>query len=173
MKILVESIVLNSKSTCMFGYLYKVICINGSSVYNHIILNNNGCITADTNANNECVVVTRYNMEKTFGISLDGIAETIQAKLVEVRDGMLEKARKNRDAKTYVCRTMDEIKQSLLQGDGFVKAMWCGEEECEDTVKAETGVGSRCIPLVQENLGDVCVCCGKPAKKMVLWAKAY
>ena len=69
--------------------------------------------------------------------------------------------------------TMDEIKQSLLQGDGFVKAMWCGEEECEDTVKAETGVGSRCIPLVQENLGDVCVCCGKPAKKMVLWAKAY
>ena len=124
-------------------------------------------------ANNECVVVTRYNMEKTFGISLDGIAETIQAKLVEVRDGMLEKARKNRDAKTYVCRTMDEIKQSLLQGDGFVKAMWCGEEECEDTVKAETGVGSRCIPLVQENLGDVCVCCGKPAKKMVLWAKAY
>ena len=59
------------------------------------------------------------------------------------------------------------------KGDGFVYAMWCGEEECEDTVKAETGVGSRCIPFEQEALSDKCVCCGKPAKKLVYWGKAY
>ena len=59
------------------------------------------------------------------------------------------------------------------KGDGFVKAMWCGEEACEDEVKAKTGVGSRCIPLFEEQLSDVCVCCGKKAKHMVVWGKAY
>ena len=58
-------------------------------------------------------------------------------------------------------------------GDGFVKAMWCGNEECEDKVKEITGVGSRCIPFDQEEISDVCVCCGKPAKKMLYWGKAY
>ena len=59
------------------------------------------------------------------------------------------------------------------KGDGFIEAMWCGDEACEDAIKAETGVGSRCIPFAQEHLADTCVCCGKPAKHMVLWAKAY
>ena len=83
-------------------------------------------------------------------------------------------ALENRKKHTYDCTTMDEIKAALEKsGDGFVRAMWCGEEECEDTVKAETGVGSRCIPFEQETLSDKCVCCGKPAKKLVYWGKAY
>ena len=45
--------------------------------------------------------------------------------------------------------------------------------ECEDKIHDITGAKSRCIPLVQENLSDKCVCCGKPAKKMVYWGKAY
>ena len=51
--------------------------------------------------------------------------------------------------------------------------MWCGDEACEDKVKEETGAGSRCIPFEQEQLFDKCVCCGKPAKQMVYWGKAY
>ena len=68
----------------------------------------------------------------------------------------------------------EKITKALEEkGDGFVKAMWCGEESCEDKVKELTGVGSRCIPFEQEQLSDVCVCCGKPAKHMVVWGKAY
>jgi len=52
--------------------------------------------------------------------------------------------------------------------------MWCGDEACEDEIKAQTGgATSRCIPEDEEHLSDVCVCCGKPAKKMVYWGKAY
>ena len=70
--------------------------------------------------------------------------------------------------------SIEEIKAVLAEkGDGFVKAMWCGEEECEDKVKELTGVGSRCIPFEQENITDTCICCGKPAKQMVFWGKAY
>ena len=120
----------------------------------------------------QCVMVTRHNMEKTI-VPLENLEEAVAAKLQEVRDGMYAKALANREKRTYSCTTIDEIKESLKQGDGFVKAMWWGEEECEDKVKELTGVGSRCIPLEEEKLSDVCVCCGKPAKHMVYWGIAY
>ena len=121
---------------------------------------------------NQCVAVTRHNGEKQF-VSLDNIVETVQQLLVAVRDGMFTKAAENRARHTFVCQNLDEVTEALKNGDGFIKGMWCGEEECEDRVKEVTGVGSRCIPLDSEDLGPVCMCCGKPAKHMVLWAKAY
>lgn len=121
----------------------------------------------------QCVIATRHNGEKTI-ISLDELEETVAKKLNEVRDGLYKKALENRERRTYTCKTMDEIISVLEEkGDGFVKAMWCGDEACEDIVKEKTGVGSRCIPFEQENISDVCVCCGKPAKVMVYWGKAY
>ena len=78
-------------------------------------------------------------------------------------------ALENRERRTYKCKSTDEIIKALEEnGDGFVKAMWCGSEECEDKVKEITGVGSRCIPFDQEEISDICVCCGKPAKKIAL-----
>lgn len=121
----------------------------------------------------QCVLVTRHNREKAV-VSLDNLEAEIENKLKEVHDGLWQKAYENRERRTYKCTTMDEIKAALEQnGDGFVKAMWCGDEACEDKVKEETGVGSRCIPFDQENISDTCVCCGKPAKHMVMWGNAY
>ncbi|MBQ7364781.1 MAG: proline--tRNA ligase [Clostridia bacterium] len=122
---------------------------------------------------NQCVLVTRHNREKVF-VSLDNLEEAVAERLEAVRRGIYEKALANRERRTYRCKTLDEIKTALAEnGDGFVKAMWCGEEACEDKVKELTGVGSRCIPFDQEEISDTCVCCGKPAKSMVLWAVAY
>ncbi len=122
---------------------------------------------------NQCVMVTRHNREKTF-VSLDELEAMAAQKLQEVRDGMFAKALENRENKTYQCTSIEEIVKALEEkGDGFIEAMWCGEEACEDEVKAQTGAGSRCIPLTQKHLSDKCVCCGKPAQHMVLWGKAY
>lgn len=121
----------------------------------------------------KCVICTRHNLEKSEA-DLDNLEAAVAEKLGEVRDGLYAKALENREKHTYSCTTIDEIKQALEKnGDGFVKAMWCGSEECEDSVKAQTGVGSRCIPFDQEQLSDKCVCCGRPAKKLVYWGKAY
>jgi len=123
--------------------------------------------------NNECVLVTRHNREK-LSASLDNLEEAVRERLQAVRDGLYAKALANRQEHTYDCTTIEEMQSALAEkGDGFIRAMWCEEEECEDKVKELTGVGSRCIPFDQEHLSDKCVCCGKPAKKMVLWAKAY
>ena len=40
-------------------------------------------------------------------------------------------------------------------------------------MKEEAGLSSRCMPFEQEQLSDVCPCCGKPAKAMVYWGVAY
>ena len=78
-----------------------------------------------------------------------------------------------RDAHTYEVTDYEEFKKTIEEKPGFVKAMWCGCQECEDKIKEDTQATSRCIPFHQEQLSDRCVCCGKPAKKMVYWGKAY
>lgn len=122
---------------------------------------------------NQCVLVCRDNREKLF-VSLDSLESSIESALSDFAKAIYNKAKENLENRTYACTSIDEINEKLASnGDGFVKAMWCGEEECEDKVKELTGVGSRCIPFTQENLSDTCVCCGKPAKYMVYWGKAY
>ncbi len=123
--------------------------------------------------NGQCILATRYNGEKT-AVSIDELVDAVEKKLIEVRDGMYQKALENREEHTYDCYTMDDIIKVLEEkGDGFVRALWCGDEACEDEVKEKTGVGSRCIPLGQGETNGKCVCCGKPAKCMVYWGKAY
>lgn len=124
--------------------------------------------------NGQCVVAVRYNGEKQT-ISLDALTDTVKTLLEQdIPKGMFNKAAQNRTNKTYQCASVDEINTVLNEkGDGFIEAMWCGEEACEDAVKEATGAGSRCIPFEQHKISDKCVCCGKPAQCMVLWGKAY
>ena len=121
----------------------------------------------------QCVIVTRHNREKTI-VPIAEIVESVRSKLAEVHDGLYMKALKNRECRSYECATLDEINSVLAEkGDGFVMAAWCGSEECEETVKEKTGVGSRCILPESVKINQPCLCCEKPAKYKVVWAKAY
>ena len=122
--------------------------------------------------NNRCVVVRRDNGEKIF-VSLDELEAKIPELLEAVRDGLYQKAIDRRAAMTFTARDYAELKDIADNKPGFVKAMWCGDRECEDKLKDELGITSRCIPFEQEHLSDTCVCCGKPAKHMLYWGKAY
>ena len=86
---------------------------------------------------------------------------------------MLEKARTHRENHTFIAKNMEEFERIIEQTPGFIKAMWCGDETCEDLVKENTGATSRCIPFEQEQVGKTCVCCGKEAHTMVYWGRAY
>ena len=123
--------------------------------------------------NNQCVLVRRDTREKTF-ITLDKLEDTVKELLATIHDSMYEAALQNLKEKTFVATTHEEFLDIAANKPGFIKAMWCGDSACEDQLKDETGgVKSRCIPFVEEQLSDKCVCCGKPAKHMVYWGRQY
>ncbi len=121
----------------------------------------------------QCVAVRRDNGEKIF-IAINNLSATIPGLLETVQQAMFDKAKENLQKKTFTATTVEQVKEIVeANGGGFVKTMWCGDEECEVAMKDKAGVSSRCIPFEQENLGDVCPVCGKPAKKMIIWGIAY
>ncbi len=123
-------------------------------------------------ANGQAVLVRRDTREKTV-VALADIA-TEAAKLLDtIQVEMLERARAHRDEHTYTAHTYEEFKELADTKPGFIKMMWCGDEACEIKVKEDTTCTSRCMPFAQEEIGDVCPVCGKPAKAMVYWGKAY
>ena len=123
-------------------------------------------------AANQAVIVRRDTREKTI-VSLDEIDKRAGEILSAMQKEMLERARAHRDAHTYEAHNTEEFADIVANKPGFVKAMWCGERACEDEIKEKTGATSRCMPFEQKHIADTCVCCGKPARAMVYWGKAY
>jgi prolyl-tRNA synthetase len=121
---------------------------------------------------NQAVIVRRDTREKLV-VSLDEIVTKAGEVLETMQSDMLERARKHRDSHTYTATNMEEFEQIIAEKPGFVKAMWCEDEACEKEIKDKTGATSRCMPFEQEHIADTCVCCGKPAKTMTYWGKAY
>lgn len=120
----------------------------------------------------QAVIVRRDTREKTI-VKIEEIADKLKGILTTMQSDMLEKARKHRDSHTYEATNYEEFKDIIANKPGFVKAMWCGDLACEMKIKEDTTATSRCMPFEQEHISDVCVCCGKPAKKLVYWGKAY
>lgn len=121
---------------------------------------------------NQCVLVRRDTREKLF-VPLADLETVIPTLLDELAAALYNRAKENLESRTWSCKTMDEIIATANTNTGYIKAMWCGEEACEDAMKEQAGLSSRCIPFEQEQISDVCPVCGKPAKHMVTWGKAY
>jgi prolyl-tRNA synthetase len=121
---------------------------------------------------NQAVIVRRDTREKII-VSLDEIDTKVGEVLDTMQREMLERARTHRDTHTNTAANYEEFKTTVAEKPGFVKAMWCGDLDCELKIKEDTGATSRCMPFEQEEITDTCVCCGKPAKSMVYWGKAY
>ena len=118
-------------------------------------------------------VLGRRDTGEKIECAIDAIPETVEKLLDTIQKDMLEKARERRDSQTYEAKSWDEFKSVFEEKTGFVKAMWCEDVECENKIKEELSVTSRCMPFEQETISDKCVCCGRPAKKLVYWGKAY
>ncbi len=121
---------------------------------------------------NKAVLARRDTGEK-IEINLDELEVKVAELLDKIQVEMLERARAHREEHTYTATDYAEFLDILENKPGFVKAMWCGDRACEDKVKEDAAATSRCMPFEQEKLSDKCICCGKPASKMVYWGKAY
>lgn len=120
----------------------------------------------------QAIVVRRDTREK-ITVAIKDLSDKIKELLEVIQKDMFDRAKIHQEEHTYVATNYNEFKDTIANKAGFVKAMWCGNRECEDKIKEDTTATSRCMPFKQEKLSDVCVCCGKPAKSMVYWGKAY
>jgi len=120
----------------------------------------------------QCCICRRDSGEKIF-VPLSELETVVPQLLDAVHEGLFNRAKQNLENNTKVCLTLDEVKEFMETQGGFAKTMWCGELDCELEMKEKAGVSSRCMPLEQETVSDVCVCCGKPAKHNIYWGVAY
>lgn len=121
---------------------------------------------------NKCVLVRRDNREKSF-VSLDNLNDEVSALLKAVTKGLYASALERRNNMTYTETELDSFVETARTKPGYIKAMWCGDLECELKLKEIADVSSRCMPFDEEAISDKCICCGKPAHKLVYWGKAY
>lgn len=122
---------------------------------------------------NEVVVVRRDTREK-INISIDDITTKLPEILETIQKDMYDRAKEFLDSHIDSAVTLEEMVAKFNEKRGFIKAMWCGSEECEGEIKYATGgASSRCIPFEEEHLSDTCIFCGKTAKHMVYWGKSY
>lgn len=120
--------------------------------------------------NGQCVLFRRDTYEKQTA-KLDELTTAIPALLDDIQKTMYQLALDFQQAHIHEVHSMDELGK-VVDG-GFAKAMWCGDRACEDKIKEQFNATSRNMPFDQTAIDDHCVCCGKPAKKLIYFAKAY
>ena len=122
--------------------------------------------------NGECVFVRRDTLEK-ITVKLGEIDTKLGEILEQIQQNMYNECKANMKRRTSIATNLDEFVEKINTNQGFIKTMWCGSQECEDKIKDLTGAHSRCIPFERENLGNKCVCCGKPANINIIWGRQY
>ena len=124
-------------------------------------------------SNGEITITRRDTLEKTKVSKDVDIVKCINELIETMQKDMYNRALNKRNEMTYTCTNLDEIRKIINTKPGFIKAMWCGNEECELKMKEIGGIKSRCIPFDQEHVGEKCVVCGQESKEMVIWGIQY
>ena len=120
----------------------------------------------------KCVLVRRDTREK-ISVALNEAPSKVSELLEDIQNSLYEKAKAYLDAHISEAADYETFCRNVEEKPGFIKAMWCGDRACEDKIKEDTTATSRCIPFDGKSVSDVCVCCGKKAKHLVYWGKAY
>ena len=120
------------------------------------------------------VTVARRDTREKIDIKLEELnAKYISNLLETIQKNMYDRALDRQNKLTYEAHNLEDMKNILNKQPGFIHAMWCGDEECENKIKEIRGCKSRCIVEDGEKIDDKCVCCGKDAKHHVIWGIQY
>ncbi|HIZ03030.1 MAG TPA: proline--tRNA ligase [Candidatus Borkfalkia avistercoris] len=116
------------------------------------------------------MVLVRRDTHEKIEAPLADAAESVKKLLADVQKNLFERAKKRKEERVVTAETVEELLKGV-EGGNFVKAGWCGCRECEDKIKEQTAASARVI--VEGEHAEKCVCCGKEATQVVLFARAY
>ena len=124
-------------------------------------------------AQNKITFARRDTREKLIEDLNINVIEYTKDLLDNIQKDLYNKALERRNKLTFECHKLEEVEKIMNEQPGFVKAMWCGDEECELKMKEIKGTKSRCILEHESPIDDKCIVCGKPAKHLVVWGIQY
>lgn len=120
----------------------------------------------------EHVTLVRRDTLEKINVPFESIIDTIKSLLEEIQENLYNRALERRNSMLYTASTYEEFKNIAENKSGFIKINWCGDTSCEEQIKDETGLKSRCI-LEEENADGNCVVCGKVAKHKIYFGRQY
>jgi prolyl-tRNA synthetase len=120
---------------------------------------------------NKVVIATRHNREKT-DLAIDKISDNIIEILQKIQEEMFDAAKKILQNRSVRIEDYTKFKEELEKG-GFIYAPWCGNENCEEKIKDETGAEIRVIPFDDKNEKQKCIICGNESKTTPIFARGY
>jgi len=123
-------------------------------------------------ANGQVTLARRDTFEKIV-VKDEEVVETVKRLLDEIQRNLFNRARKFLEDHITTVKSYDELKEVLRTKGGFIKASWCGSQECEQKIKEETGATIRLIPFEREEPVSNCIYCGGEAKELVYFARSY
>lgn len=121
--------------------------------------------------NNEVTLVRRDTLEK-IKYSLEEVTDKLEDLFTDIQNNMYDKALKRRDSMIYEAKDYNEFTNIATTKPGFIKANWCGSIDCENKIKDDFNMKSRCL-IEDEEIKTSCVCCGNPAKYRLYFGKQY
>ena len=121
--------------------------------------------------NSEITVVRRDTLEK-IKYNINNVVEELEDLFMNIQNNMYDKALKRRDSMIYEAETYQEFTEIANSKPGFIKTNWCGDEACENKIKDDFSMKSRCL-IEDEKVGDKCVCCGKKANYRLYFGRQY
>lgn len=118
-------------------------------------------------------ILVRRDASQKLAVTLDSIIDEVQKCLNEIQASLFSKAKALLDSMIHESTDYSQFKQILENDGGFIRAYWCGVNECEDAIKAETGATIRALPLTDGKTSGNCIRCGNAGGKVAYFARSY
>jgi prolyl-tRNA synthetase len=121
----------------------------------------------------EMLTIVRRDTGEKKSISSKEAAGEVGKLLTAIQENLYREAEVFLKANTRNADSYQEFKDILEKNHGFIRALWCEDEECEKKIKEETKATTRCLPIDAPDEKGTCVYCNKPATHRWLFAQAY
>ena len=146
------------------GFKFKEAEVNGIPVRIEI---------GERDLKRDVYTVARRDTQEKYEVDVNtNIVEYVNNLMDEIQNNLYNSAKTRRDKMTYEVETVEEMRNIIENNPGFVIADWCGNQDCEVSLKEINGLKSRCI-LEDEAPTHKCVVCGEEAKHRVVWGIQY
>ena len=123
--------------------------------------------------NNQVTLVRRDTREKIV-VEKQNVIDKIKELLLEIQHNLYNRALERRNSMLYNnVQTYEELADIAKNKSGFALVNWCGNVNCEDKIKDELGLKSRCMPEGMTDTDGNCIVCGREAITKIYFGKQY